>query len=81
MTTDELRAKFEAACAKSNWYIARHPSGTYVSSAVEDAWDGYQLGYESRDAEVAELQSIINGQQDTIGALKRKLARARESTK
>lgn len=89
--TDELRAKFEA-WARNNGYrmfsivprddmYKKSRQGCYEDFMVEDAWRAWQAAHASRDAEVAKLQSIIDGQQDTIDALKRKLALAKESTK
>lgn len=74
--TDELRAKFEA-WAKSRGYSLRrsekNPS-LYWTILTNELWDTWQAAHVSRDAEVADLRSIIDGQRDTIGALKRKLA-------
>lgn len=80
--TDELRAKFEAWARDVGFKeFAKRADGEYATFISRTMFAALQFGHASRDAEVAKLQSIIDGQQDTIGALKRKLALAKESTK
>jgi len=63
MTTDELRAKFESAISsfdpnefKAIFSLERGEDGGYKDEAILALWNGYRLGYASRDAEVEALK-------------------------
>lgn len=76
MTTNGMRAKFEAwAQAKGHKLRRSYPfPHLYQDVNTHEAYEAWRAGCASRDAEIAELRSTVNMQQDTIGAGKRKLA-------
>jgi len=66
MTTDELRAKFEATISSfdpSEFYscfsLARGNNGDYEDDLVMAMWNGYRFGRASRNAEVEALRKDV----------------------
>ena len=56
MTTDELRAKFEAWCLHRGVNTEKRSNGYYFSDEVCFWWKLWSAAYASRDAEVESLR-------------------------
>ena len=71
MTTDELRAKFEAWANLEKYDLERSNAGwDYGDAATECAWRSWQAAHASRDAEVEALRRQVGD----LAALVRRLA-------
>lgn len=57
MTTNELRAKFEAFFSDCNLRRLNMRSDCYEDARIALLWEGWQAAYDSRDAEIEALRT------------------------